>query len=81
MLTDGHQTKNKGRYTPLDQAAQPLKDKGVEVWAVGIGKYFDRKELELFASDSNKVIEVSSFEKLNELWDAISEASCKQSKL
>ena len=79
-MTDGLQTKDKGIYTPLDRASQPIKDKGVEVWAIGIGGDADRRELEQIASDTNKVLQVSSFEKLHEIWEVIKKGACKPSK-
>ena len=51
------------------------------MWAVGIGKYTDRSELEQIASDNSTVVQVTSFKTLHELWDSIDKASCKPSKL
>ena len=78
MITDGEQTKNgkKGPYTPLKDASQPLKDKGIELWAIGIGKGFDAAELEAITSDQNKVLVVTSFDKLNDIIEDVQKVSC-----
>ena len=79
MITDGAQTTNgkKGPYTPLDVASQPLKDKGIEVWSIGVGKGANMADLETIASDPGKVILVKSFKELNNIVKDIEKAACE----
>lgn len=79
MITDGAQTTNgaKGPYTPLDKASQPLKDKGVEVWSIGVGKGAKKSDLETIASDPRKVIMVKSFKELKDILDDVQKAACE----
>lgn len=79
MITDGQQTKSgfKGPYTPLDKASQPLKDKGVDVWSVGVGKGADRSELEIIASDPGKVLVIQSFKELKDVLEQVQKAACE----
>ena len=79
MITDGAQTTNgaKGPYTPLDKASQPLKDKGVDVWSIGVGKGAKKSDLITIASDPGKVIVVSSFKNLKDILSDIQKAACE----
>ena len=79
MITDGAQTTNgaKGPYTPLDKASQPLKDKGVDVWSIGVGKRAKKSDLITIASDPGKVIVVSSFKNLKEILGDVQKAVCE----
>ncbi|KAK2561274.1 Collagen alpha-6(VI) chain [Acropora cervicornis] len=63
VITDGKQTTT-GNYTNLSVASQRIKDKGVVVYAVGIGKGADRTELEQIASGTENVLISSSFKEL-----------------
>ena len=76
MITDGQQTTSRA-YTPLDKASQPLKDKGVDVWSIGVGKGADKSELEIIASDPKKVIIVQSFKVLKDILDEVQRAACE----
>lgn len=79
MLTDGAQTTNgkKGPYVPLDIASKPLKDKGIELWSIGVGKNAKRDELETIASDPGKVLRVNSFKELKTILTVIQKAACE----
>ena len=79
MITDGAQTRSgkKGPYTPLAQASQPLKDKGVDVWTIGIGKRVNITELQIIASDPKKVIVVSSFKELKPIIEELQRKACE----
>lgn len=79
MITDGAQTTNgaKGPYTPLDKASQPLKDKGVDVWSIGVGKGAKKSDLTTIASDPGKVIVVSSFKNLKDILGDVQKAACE----
>ncbi|XP_022806051.1 uncharacterized protein LOC111343164 [Stylophora pistillata] len=82
VLTDGAQTTNgkKGPYVPLDIASKPLKDKGIEVWSIGVGKNAQRVELETIASDPGKVLTVKSFKELKSILTEIKKAACEDKK-
>ena len=66
MVTDGKQTKVPS-YTRLSVASQGMKDKGVIVNAVGVGRGANRAELEEIASGSQYVLTSSSFQDLQNL--------------
>ncbi|KAJ7381073.1 hypothetical protein OS493_004671 [Desmophyllum pertusum] len=66
VITDGKQTKS-GHYTPLATASKLLKDKGVQIIAIGVGKIrtaVDYTELLDIASANEYVYLTDSFEKL-----------------
>ena len=79
VITDGAQTTSglKGPYTPLDKASQPLKDKGVDVWSIGVGKKANKADLVTIASDPGKVIVTSSFKSLKDILDDVQKAACE----
>ena len=79
MITDGAQTKSgkKGPYTPLAKASQPLKDKGVDIWSIGVGKGVNRTELETIASDPKKVMIVRSFKELKPVVEELQRKACE----
>ena len=64
MITDGEQTTKKGPYTKLDAASKYLKDKGVLVYALGIGSKVKMEELRLIASNDRTVFAAASFDEL-----------------
>ena len=78
MITDGSQTRNgkKGPHTPLVNASQPLKDKGVDIWSIGVGKGANISELKIIASDPEKIILVSSFKELKPIIEEIQRRAC-----
>ena len=66
MITDGKQTKT-GQYTPLATASKLLKDKGVQIIAIGVGELrtvVDYTELLDIASTNEYVFQAKSFEEL-----------------
>ena len=66
MITDGNQTKT-GQYTSLPVASQGIKNKGVTVYAVGVGKAVDMSELLEIASAPEYVITSPSFKDLQKI--------------
>jgi predicted peroxiredoxin len=58
VLTDGIQTKERA-FTPLAQASLSVKQKGVRVYAMGIGKSVAKDELEDIASNPNRDVFLS----------------------
>lgn len=79
MITDGVQTTNGkiGPHVPLANASQPLKDKGVEIWAISVGKPANNTDLEVLASDPEKVIVVQEFEDLMHIPDEVQSVACE----
>ena len=75
MITDGKQTKT-GRYTKLSVASQGIKDKGVTVYAVGVGSAADGAELEEIASGSEYVFRSPSFESLQNISQEMRKQLC-----
>ena len=66
MITDGNQTKT-GQYTSLPVASQGIKNKGVTVYAVGVGKAVAMSELLEIASAPEYVITSPSFKDLQKI--------------
>jgi len=64
VIMHGKQTTTRGPVVKLDVASQPLKDKSVQIWAVGVGKETDPQELLALASDPTRVFSASSFDNL-----------------
>ena len=63
MITDGKQTTTLP-YTRLSVASRGMKNKGVTVYALGVGSGTDQAELEEIASGSDYVFTSSSFSDL-----------------
>ena len=66
VITDGKQTKT-GQYTPLARASKLLKDKGVQVIAIGVGELrtvVDYTELLDISSSTEYVFVAKTFEEL-----------------
>ena len=76
MITDGSQTKT-GQLTPLTIASQGIKNKGVTVYAVGVGKGAVRSELLEIASGPGNVLSTSSFEELQKIASALRRQFCE----
>ena len=66
VITDGKQTTTKA-YTELSVASQGVKNKGVVVYAVGVGKGADAAELREIASSQENVYISESFKELQGL--------------
>ena len=77
VITDGKQTKDRGSYEELDVASKDLKAAGVQVYAMGIGRSVDRKELEAMASDPDFVLLVDGFGDLQDIVNGIKTDVCK----
>ena len=75
MITDGKQTTTLP-YTRLSVASQGIKDKGVTVYAIGVGSGADRAELEEIASGSEYVFTSSSFSDLQNIAPRITKRFC-----
>lgn len=55
MITASTQSSYPGRYTPLATASQGLKDRGVQVYVLGVGPNVDDQELNDVASRPQNV--------------------------
>ncbi|KAK3713312.1 hypothetical protein QZH41_009034 [Actinostola sp. cb2023] len=78
VVTDGVQTKDKGPYTPLHQASQSLKDKGVLVYALGITYDIDVMELIEMASTPDHVY---AFSNSNDVLKKILKTLCRPGRV
>jgi len=64
LITDGPQTKRFDPFQPLDIPSMALRNKGVQLYAVGVGPAVSRQELETITSASQNVFLVRSFYEL-----------------
>ena len=76
VLTDGEQTKELG-YTPLDRAASTLKNVGVRIISIGIGKNVKRDELKQIASSEKDVVVTKSFDTLLATTEELIRTACE----
>lgn len=78
LLTNGKQTKDQGRFTPLREASQPLRNKGVKIYVVGVGSDddIDVNELIQIAGSHENVITTDLFEELVVLAEEVSKVVC-----
>ena len=79
MITDGKQTTT-SQYTKLSEASRGIKNKGVIVYAIGVGSGVDQAELEEIASELDYVFTSSSFESLQNEASKIRKSVCEVSK-
>ena len=75
VITDGEQTTTQA-YTPLDIASKRIKDKGVEVFALGVGSGVNVDQLRQIASSNDNVFTSPGFEELVNVVKPIVEKSC-----
>lgn len=75
MITDGKQTTTLP-YTRLSVASRAIKNKGVTVYAIGVGRGADRGELEDIASGSEYIFTSSSFSDLQDIAPKITKRLC-----
>ena len=75
MITDGKQTTTLP-YTRLSEASRGMKNKGVTVYALGVGRGADRAELEQIASGPEYVYTSSSFSDLQNIAPRITKRFC-----
>ena len=77
VITDGKQTRDRGEYTPLAQAAQGIKQKGVTVYALGVGKGVERSDLQAIATSEKTVFTAATFAALGDIVENIREPLCE----
>ena len=75
VFTDGKQTTSQP-YTELSEASQGIKNKGIEVYAVGIGKGVDVSELQNITSSKENVLLSTSFKEVINLTVPIRRTIC-----
>lgn len=75
MITDGEQTTAKA-FTPLDIASKGIKEKGVEVFALGVGSGAKPEQLRQIASSEDNVFTSRGFDDLVFTVKPIVEKSC-----
>ena len=75
MITDGKQTTTLP-YTRLSEASRGMKNKGVTVYAIGVGSGADRAELEEIASGPSYIFTSSSFSDLQSIAPRITKRLC-----
>ena len=82
MLTAGKQTKDQGSFTPLREASQPLRDKGIQIYVVGVGsdEDIDMDELNQIAGKQENVLRTQHFKELVLLAEDISKVACGKKK-
>ena len=76
VITDGKQTTTLP-YTRLSEASRGMKNKGVIVYALGVGSGPDRAELEEIASGREYVLTSSSFKDLQNIAPRITGQLCE----
>ena len=76
MITDGKQTTTQS-FTRLSVASRGIKNKGVTVYAIGVGSGADRAELEEIASGPQYVLTSSSFEDLQYFAPLVTKGLCE----
>ena len=79
VLTDGSQTQDAGAEDPAD-IAKELRDKGIRVISIGIGKGVNPTELARIAGDQSNVFSASSFDELvsAKFLDTVNKAGCEE---
>lgn len=76
LLTDGEQTPSPGAI-PLDRAARFLKNEGVRLITIGIGKNVKEEELKSIASSDKDVILAETFDGLLEEVEPLTKSACE----
>ena len=81
VLTDGSQTQDAGAEDPGD-VAKELRDAGIRVIAIGIGKGINNTELAHIAGSPSNVYSASTFDELigQEFLQKVNKAGCKEGK-
>lgn len=81
VLTDGSQTQDAGAEDPGD-VAKELRDRGIRVLSVGIGKGVNTTELAHIAGGKENVFSAASFDQLvsREFLDKVNSAGCKEGR-
>ncbi|XP_055151441.2 collagen alpha-5(VI) chain [Symphalangus syndactylus] len=73
VITDG----KSHDHDQLNDTASELRDKGITIFAVGVGKA-NQKELEGMAGNKNNTIYVDNFDKLKDVFTLVQESMCTE---
>lgn len=78
LLTAGKQTKDQSSFKPLREASQPLRDKGIKIYVVGVrsDEDVDEDELIQISGSQGNVLTTDTFEELVVLAEDISKVIC-----
>jgi len=76
IITDGRLSIERGPDTELSVASSRLKQKNVQVYSLGIGKYVDHEQLRDIASSKEKAFFADSFSALTPLVQTIVQTTC-----
>lgn len=77
LFTDGQQTRFRDRV-PLPDAAKRLRDRGVDIFVIGVGNGPSRSEMESMVVDKrNHVLRIKNFKTLKEQSEAIADRVCR----
>jgi co-chaperonin GroES (HSP10) len=80
VLTDGRQT-SAGDATTLEKASEPLKQEGVHIIAVGVGRDVDKGELRAMVKKDGDRILATSFNELLNMVGSLVQNACEGKKL
>ena len=75
VMTDGFQTRT-ADSVPLDKAVLPLKAKGVQVYALAIGRYTKQYELRLIVERKANIFRANTFSGLRNVIRRLATVSC-----
>ncbi|KAG8516239.1 Collagen alpha-5(VI) chain, partial [Galemys pyrenaicus] len=75
IITDGESHDRE----KLDETASKLRDKGIIIYAVGVGKA-NRDELEIIAGNSDNAIHVDTFDELKDVYHPLQESMCNNTQ-
>ena len=76
LMTDGYQTRTSDSV-PLDKAVLPLKAKGVQVYALAIGKYTKEYQLRLIVEKSSHIFRSNRFSALRGVIGRLAVTTCR----
>ena len=76
VMTDGYQTHTRDSVS-LDKAVLPLKAKGVQVYALAIGRYTKEYELRLIVEKSSHVFRSNKFSGLSRVIGRLATTTCR----
>jgi len=77
VFTDGKQTRDEFQYTPLGEASEPLRQKKVDIFAVGVGDAAF-SELRQLTESNEHVFIAKSFADLGPLASEVLAAACSK---
>ena len=76
VLTDGEQTRAANQI-PLDRVSGRLKDAGVRIVSIGIGRRANKEQLKVIASSEKDVVLASTFDGLLDKVEPLTKVACE----